>query len=66
MILKAFLISWGVYAKALEQAEIPLIYYCLGCGGRGRQDGGRAGDRAWFARDGRVLPEWLHHSQATY
>ena len=66
MVFKAFLIFGGVYAKALEKVEMPLIYYCLGCGGCGRQGGGRAGGGAWFAGDGRVLSEWLHHSQATY
>ena len=35
MVLKAFLIFGGVYTKALEQVEMPLIYYCLGCGGYG-------------------------------
>ena len=66
MVLKAFLIFGGMYAKALEQVEIPLIYYCLGCGGCRRQDGGRVGGGAWFVGDGRVLPEWLCHSQASY
>ena len=62
MVLKAFLIFGGVYAKALEQVEILLIYYCLGYRGCGRQDRGRAGGGAWFAGGGQVLPEWLCHS----
>ena len=66
MVLKAFLILGGVHAKALEQVEMPLIYYYLGCGGCRRPGGGRVGGRAWFAGDGWVLPGWLHHSQATY
>ena len=66
MVLKAVLIIWGVYAKALEQVDIPLIYYCLGHGGYGRQDRGRAGGGAWFAGGGQVLPEWLCHAQASY
>ena len=43
MVLKAFLIFGGVYAKALEQVEIPLIYYCLGCGGTGGRTKARWG-----------------------
>ena len=66
MVLKAFLIFWGVYAKAQEQVKIPLIYYCLGHRGYRRRDGGRARGGVWFAGSGRVLPEWLRHSQASY
>ena len=62
MVLKAFIIFWGVYAKAPEQVEIPLIYYCLGNRGCRRRDGGWAGGGAWFAGSGQVLPEWLRHS----
>ena len=42
MVFKAFLIFGGVYAKALEKVEMPLIYYCLGRGGAGgRAEAGR-------------------------
>ena len=66
MVLKAFLIFWGVYAKAPEQVEIPLIYYCLGHRECRRRGGGRAGGGAWFAGSGQELPEWLRRSQASY
>ena len=62
MVLQAFLIFGGVYAKALEQVEIPLIYYYLGHRGCRRQDRGRVGGRAWFAGGRQALPEWLCHS----
>ena len=66
VVLKDFLIPRGVYAKALEQVEISLFCYCLGRGGVREAGRGAGGSRACLSGDMWVLPEWLHHSQATY